>query len=93
MKVLIFVYNAESGFYSSIKNHVHRVMSPSTYKCKLYKLTYGTMFTRRVWKNFLHNLSYHKVFFHSSEFKKAHPEYAYLESLPAVILYNGGMAI
>jgi hypothetical protein len=43
---------------------------------------------KRVWRNFLGNLSYHKVFFHKKEFKKAHPEYAYLE-LPSILVKDG----
>ena len=43
---------------------------------------------KREWRNFLGNLSYQKVFFHKKEFKKAHPEFAYLE-LPSILVKNG----
>ena len=49
---------------------------------------YGRIFMRREWRNFLGNLSYHKVFFHKKEFKKAHPEFAYLE-LPSILIKSG----
>jgi hypothetical protein len=88
MKVLIFVYNTNSGFYSSLKNHIKRLTSRKDYACKLHRLVYGKIFMKRVWKNFLGNLSYHKVFFHKKEFKKAHPEYAYLE-LPSILIKDG----
>jgi hypothetical protein len=43
---------------------------------------------KRVWRDFLGNLSYQKIFFHKKEFKKAHPEYAYLE-LPSILVKSG----
>jgi hypothetical protein len=88
MKILIFVYNADSGAYSSIKNKVNKMLSPESMKCKLYRLTYGRLFMKRVWKRFLGNLSYHKVFFYSKIFKKSHPEFAYLE-LPSILIKDG----
>jgi len=88
MKVLIFVYNNNSGFYHSIKNRFHRIISSNKYACKLQKLVYGKIFMKREWRNFLGNLSYQKVFFHKKEFKKAHPEFAYLE-LPSILVKNG----
>ncbi len=43
---------------------------------------------KREWRNFLGRLSYHEVFFHKKEFKKAHPEFAYLE-LPSILIKTG----
>jgi len=85
MKVLIFVHNTDSGIIPSIKSKVQRLSSADSHKCKLYQLIHNKLFVKRVWKNFLNNLSYHKVFFHRKEFKSAHPEYAYLE-LPSILL-------
>jgi hypothetical protein len=87
MKILIFVHNTDSGIIPSIKSRFQKIASSSTHKCKLYTLIHNKLFVKRVWKNFLDNLSYHKVFFHRKEFKKAHPEYAYLE-LPSILLKN-----
>jgi hypothetical protein len=84
MKVLIFVHNADS----KVKARFHKLFSPKNNKCKLYKLTYGRIFMKREWKNFLGRLSYHEVFFHKKEFKKAHPEFAYLE-LPSILVKSG----
>jgi hypothetical protein len=88
MKVLIFVYNKNSSIISSLKSRFQKNSSESKYKCKLCKLTHNRLFTKKVWKNFLKNLSYHKVFFYKKEFKVAHPEYAYLE-LPSILVKNG----
>jgi len=85
MKILIFVYNTNSGFYHSIKNHFHRLISKKDYACKLHRLVYGKIFMKRSWRNFIGDLSYQKVFFFKKEFKKAHPEYAYLE-LPSILV-------
>lgn len=86
MKILIFVHSSNSGIISSIKNRFQKTPSKNT-KCKLYTLTHNKIFTKKSWKNFLNNLSYHKVFFHRKEFKLAHPEYAYLE-LPSILVKN-----
>jgi hypothetical protein len=85
MKVLIFVYNSNSGLYHTIKNNLRRFISSPKYICKLQKLIYGKVFMRREWRNFLGDLSYNKVFFHKKEFKRAHPEFAYLE-LPSILI-------
>jgi hypothetical protein len=85
MSVLIFVYDTDSGFFSSLKTHLKRMVSPGKHKCILCRLTYGRMFMKRVWRNFLGNLSYQKVFFHKKEFRVAHPEFTYLE-VPAILL-------
>ncbi|MGV8086141.1 MAG: hypothetical protein ACP5N1_00785 [Candidatus Woesearchaeota archaeon] len=87
MNILIFVHNNNSGIISSIKRKINSVSSKNDANCKLYTLIHNKLFIKRLWKNFLNNLSYQKVFFHRKEFKKAHPEYAYLE-LPAILLKN-----
>ncbi|MGV8141417.1 MAG: hypothetical protein ACP5NW_03170 [Candidatus Woesearchaeota archaeon] len=89
MKILIFVYDTDSGFFASVKDRMKRMMSPSKHTCRLCRLTYGKIFMKRVWRDFLGNLSYQKIFFHKKEFKRAHPEFTYLE-LPAVLLKNEG---
>ena len=38
---LVFVYNADSGFFEALKDGVTKFASPSTYPCRLCALTYG----------------------------------------------------
>jgi len=82
MKALIFVYNVDSGVISSIKRVVY---SSNFNDCKLYSVIRGKLFVKRVWKNFLNNLSYQKIHFYRHQFRQAHPEYTYLE-LPSILL-------
>lgn len=79
MPILIFVYNNNSDILSSIKRKINSVSYKNDTDCKLYNLIHNKFFIKHFWKNFLNNLSYQKVFFHRKEFKRAHPEYAYLE--------------
>jgi hypothetical protein len=85
MKILIFAYDADSGFFVSFKDHLKRMIAGGKHKCILCRLTYGKVFMKRVWRDFLDNLSYQKIFFHKKEFRRAHPEFTYLE-LPAILL-------
>ena len=49
---IIFVYNANSGFVSSLLDIGHKVISPDTYSCNLCKMTYGVVGEREEWKRY-----------------------------------------
>ena len=59
MKVdgLIFIYNAQSGVFHSLIDYFHKVLSPSTYECSLYSLTFNNYGQLRVWKQFIQSLN------------------------------------
>ena len=59
MKVdgLIFIYNAQSGVLHSLIDYFHKVLSPSTYECSLYSLTFNNYGQLRVWKQFIQSLN------------------------------------
>ena len=40
---LILVYNADSGFFNALADSAHKLLSPSTYDCRLCALTYGAI--------------------------------------------------
>lgn len=89
MKTLIFVYNVDSKVISVIK----RAYNPQKFECRLYHVIRGKLFVKRVWKKFLNNLSYQKINLYRFEFRRAHPEYTYLE-LPAILLKDDlGMTV
>ncbi len=79
--MLIFVYNVDSGVISRIK----RVYAPEQVECKLFSVIRGKLFVKRVWKEFLNNLSYQKVHLYRLQFRTEHPEYAHLE-LPSILI-------
>lgn len=82
---LIFVYNANSGLWNGAMDVVHKVMSPSTYKCSLCKITYGPVRAKQSWIDFINDLPITCEFLHKDEFLK---EWSTSEDLPAVFLQN-----
>lgn len=49
---LIFVYNANSGKISAWMDTAHKIVSPSTYHCRLCDLTYGVFKENEEWARF-----------------------------------------
>jgi len=63
MKKIIFVYNANSGFFSSLKDTIHKTISPDTYQCNLCQVTFGAFNMKDEWKEFIEKLPYEIDFF------------------------------
>lgn len=80
---LLFVYNANSDFASSVKDTAHKLVSPDTYQCNLCKLTYPLISIDREWKKFVESLPYEVAFLHRDEFHTQYPEQKNIQ-LPAV---------
>ena len=85
---LVFVYNADSGIFSGIKDLVHKSVSPKTYGCNLCGLTYGGISMKQEWKEFIKNLPIKVAFLHKDEFIKTHPQLASV-SFPVVFKKEG----
>ena len=86
---LIFVYNADSEFFSLVSDFAHKIISPETYACNLCKLTYGNFFIKKDWKDFIENLRIEKLFYHKDQFCQKYPDFAGLK-LPAVLVFRNG---
>lgn len=84
---LIFVYNADSDFVSSVKDMAHKFLSPKTYSCNLCRITYPRIFIDGEWKKFIESLPYEVLFLHRDEFIKRYPSQKSIQ-LPAVFLGN-----
>ncbi|PIR69181.1 MAG: GTPase [Candidatus Niyogibacteria bacterium CG10_big_fil_rev_8_21_14_0_10_46_36] len=82
---LLFVYNADSGILSSLKDTVHKAVSPNTYQCNLCKVTFGTTSMKESWKSFVESLPYDVEFLHRDEFQEQYPE-KNDEPLPALFI-------
>lgn len=67
---LIFVYNADSGIRNLIIDGAHKILSPSTYECKLCELTFGAFTENNLWKKFRTGSDLEMEFLHKDEFKK-----------------------
>jgi len=81
MNKLIFVYNANTGLFSTVTDFAHKMLSPSTYQCQLCALTYGSFSMKQEWNFFIKSLSIKTVFLHKDEFEK---QYKIQTALPAV---------
>jgi hypothetical protein len=67
---LIFVYNAESGLVSALKDYVHKSVRPQTYQCNLCALTYGSLGMKNDWATFIDGLGVPVEFLHRDELRE-----------------------
>ncbi len=84
---LIFVYNANSGKLNAWLDSAHKIVSPSTYNCRLCDLTYGVFKENEEWARFrkselINNTVQQLQFLHIDEFEKQYrskwlPQYDY----------------
>ena len=74
---IVFVYNANSGLFSSLKDTVHKTVSPETYECNLCQITFGAFNMKDEWKEFIETLSYKTEFLHKDEFDKKYGKTKY----------------
>jgi len=86
---LIFVYNADSGVVNTLLDIGHKILSPSTYDCKLCALTHSTFRMRPEWQAFVDRLGCDVEFLHRDEFKSRYPRLQF--STPAILRASGTM--
>jgi hypothetical protein len=70
---LVFVYNADEGFFNVLTDWTHKLVSPSTYQCSLCLYTYGMTGMRAPWKQFLDSLGLPCEFYHRPDFREKFP--------------------
>jgi hypothetical protein len=88
MEKLIFVYNADSGILNSLKDWVHKIVSPETYECSLCALTYDNLGMRRPWREYIKDLGYEVEFLHRDELAE---QYGIRDvDLPATFIIQNG---
>jgi hypothetical protein len=87
---LIFVYNADNGFFNALMDSAHKVFSPATYQCSLCKFTYGLAGMLLPWKNFLEALKIPVVFLHRREFRRENPGAE--PALPVMLFEHAGQS-
>ena len=85
---MVFVYNADSGFFNALTDTAHKIFSPQTYECNLCALTYGNFYMNGEWKTFLESLKVNREFLHRDELLK---QYQLKDvELPAIFFKNNG---
>ena len=65
---LIFVYNADSGRLNALQDSLHKLISPSTYNCRLCQLTHSFFSEKDEWRSFVDSLEVECDFLHKDEF-------------------------
>ena len=63
----------------------HKLLSPSTYECKLCELTYGLVKEKKAWKEFRETSREEMLFLHRDEFER---QYAQRFNYPFVARVN-----
>ncbi|MEO6037060.1 MAG: hypothetical protein ABIQ93_01525 [Saprospiraceae bacterium] len=86
---LIFVYNADSGFFSVAADMAHKIFSPATYPCSLCDITYGIFKIRPDWEEFINHSPAPFVFLHKNEFHADYPNWNKV-ALPLVLAETNG---
>lgn len=88
---LVFVYNATSGKVQAWLDVAHKVISPSTYPCKLCNITYGIAKEDETWKKFRESSAVDMLFLHSDEFEDAYGKEVFREfKLPVLLEDDAG---
>lgn len=87
MSKLIFVYNADAGYFNMVADIAHKIFSPATYPCSLCDLTYGVFKIRPEWDEFVKNSPLLFEFLHKDEFQQAYPDWKNTP-LPVILRAN-----
>lgn len=66
---LLFVYNAETGFFNKLTDFAHKIIFPATYPCSLCTLTYGRLEVAGEWAAYVRSLPLKSVFLYRDEWK------------------------
>ena len=70
---LLFVYNADSGFFNTLADIGHKLFSPATYPCQLCAITHGVLAERGAWQDFVAALDLPSEFLHRDQFLERFP--------------------
>lgn len=85
LSAVIFVYNANSGLFATVKDGIHKLVAPDTYPCNLCKITYDAVSMEKEWRDFWERLPYSVSFLHKDQFQARFPNFTD-RTLPAVFV-------
>ena len=83
---LIFIYNAKSGFINELIDFAHKIISPETYECNLYAITYGAFTMEKRWADYIRSLPIKCTFTYQDRLSEHKLKNT---SLPSIFLRNG----
>jgi hypothetical protein len=86
---LIFVYNADSGYVSTLLDIGHKIVNPETYSCNLCQMTFDTFSENKKWKEFRESSAIDMEFLHRDEFEE---KYDMKLDYPVVLRDQHGMS-
>lgn len=66
---LLFIYNADTGFFSKLTDFAHKAISPATYDCNLCALTHGTFTMKQEWADYIKSLPMEAEFIYRDAWK------------------------
>ena len=69
-RILVFVYNADSGAINLVKDFWKKIVKPSSYECNLCQQTFGTFGVKKDWKKFISSIEIDTEFLHKDEFEE-----------------------
>jgi len=84
---LVFVYNADSGLFSSATDFIKKLATPDEYDCNLCMVTHGSLKMKSPWKDYLDTIPNKKLFLHRNEFLKDFPKNNNID-LPVILAQN-----
>ena len=85
-KELIFIYNAKSGFINELVDFAHKIISPETYDCNLFSITYGSFRMEKRLADYIQSLPINSIFTYQD---KLYDNKLKNVKLPSVFLRNG----
>ena len=86
MDTLILVYNADTSYSSKMFDGIHKIISPSTYKCDLCLLTHDWFGEKETWKSFVKNHKSRFKMMYKNEFEQKYP--LLKTTYPAIYTFN-----
>jgi len=87
---LLFIYNADGSFLSSLLDFGHKIISPETYQCNLCNLTHGNFSENKKWREFKQRTNFEMVFLHRDEFER---KYSVKIEYPAILTITEKMDV
>ncbi len=81
---LIFIYNADAGFFNGMLDSAHKLFSPKTYSCDLCAVTHGLAGVKTEWREFIQSFSVPITYYHKND----RPQYLMEFKLPVILLKN-----
>ena len=67
---LLFIFNTKSGVVNELIDFAHKIVSPETYDCNLYAISYGAFSMKKKWSTYIEALPFRSTFTYKDKFSK-----------------------